>query len=319
MAWPTSNFPTALDKITDVSDIVDNIVADNINGAYDCIEKIEAKVGINGSAVTSSLDYQLRNAASVNPGHKHTLLNSATDVTATAAELNMLDGSIAGTAVASKALVLGPYKNVNTLVVADGGLKLGSSAGTAVTATAAEIKEDYGSVAGTAVASKALVLGPYKNVDTLVVANGGLRLGPSAGTAVTATAAEINAACDGSTAKNNHTHPQVIAPVATIFSGTVTSPGVFQDLSVASIVGANVALCFLEIQATMYGSSMIVIKPKGYGDGQVTTHVGITIQQAGGFAYTTVMTNTSGVFSLGSTSNTVIYIIKLLGYIKSQG
>ena len=179
MAWPTSNFPTALDKITDVSDIVDDIVADNINGAYDCIEKIEAKVGINGSAMTSSLDYQLRNAASVNPGHKHTLVNSATDVTATAAELNMLDGSVAGTAVASKALVLGSYKNVDTLVVADGGLKLGSSAGTAVTATAAE----------------------------------------------------INAACDGSTAKNNHTHPQVVASGSTIFNGEVTSSGVFQDLS----------------------------------------------------------------------------------------
>lgn len=60
-------------------------------------------------------------------------------VTSSAAELNFVDGSVAGTAVASKALVLGADKNVDTLVIADGGLKLGAGAGTAVGATAAEL------------------------------------------------------------------------------------------------------------------------------------------------------------------------------------
>lgn len=59
-----------------------------------------------------------------------------TGVTASAAELNLLDGSVAGTAVASKALALGANKNVDTLTIADGGLCLGA---TAVTASAAEI------------------------------------------------------------------------------------------------------------------------------------------------------------------------------------
>lgn len=63
----------------------------------------------------------------------------ATATTASTAELNLIDGSIAGTAVASKAAVLGANKNLDTLVIADGGLKLGSGAGTAIGATAAEI------------------------------------------------------------------------------------------------------------------------------------------------------------------------------------
>lgn len=71
MAWPVSAFPTGLDSITDKVDSVDEVVANDINGVYDCIEHIEAKIGIDGSAVTSSLDYLLKNSSSVDPGHKH--------------------------------------------------------------------------------------------------------------------------------------------------------------------------------------------------------------------------------------------------------
>lgn len=63
------------------------------------------------------------------------------DLTSSAAELNFLDNSVAGTAVASKALVVGADKNVDTLAIADGGLKLGSGAGTAISATAAELNK----------------------------------------------------------------------------------------------------------------------------------------------------------------------------------
>lgn len=69
-------------------------------------------------------------------------------------------------------------------------------AGTAMTASADELNLNDGSVAGTAVASKALVLGTNKNVDTLAIADGGLKLGAGAGTAVTATADELNQAAD---------------------------------------------------------------------------------------------------------------------------
>ncbi len=113
-------------------------------------------------------------------------------VTASAEELNFLDTSVAGTAVASKALVLGADKNIDTLAIADGGLKLGAGAGTAVTATAAQLNRTAVTTAGTAEASKVAVLGANKNLDTLVVADGGLYLGAGAGTQVNATAAELN-------------------------------------------------------------------------------------------------------------------------------
>ena len=79
MAWPTSDFPTSLDVIVDKIDNVDTVIANDPNGAYDCIEKIEAKVGVNASAVVTSLDYLLKNAASENPGHKHTTLANNTN------------------------------------------------------------------------------------------------------------------------------------------------------------------------------------------------------------------------------------------------
>ena len=60
MAFP-SNLTNAVDGVTDV-------VADHLNN-------LEAKVGIDGSAVSTSLDYLLKNPASVDPGHMHTVLS----------------------------------------------------------------------------------------------------------------------------------------------------------------------------------------------------------------------------------------------------
>lgn len=56
------------------------------------IEALQTKVGIDSSADTTSLDYKLKNAGSSNPGHTHTLAQGATNVTATAAELNFSSG-----------------------------------------------------------------------------------------------------------------------------------------------------------------------------------------------------------------------------------
>ena len=59
----------------------------------DTIEALQTKVGVDSSAVATSLDYLVKNTSSSNPGHKHTLANGATDVTASAAEVNILDGA----------------------------------------------------------------------------------------------------------------------------------------------------------------------------------------------------------------------------------
>ncbi len=94
------------------------------------------------------------------------LLNDV-EVTSTAAELNLLDTAVAGTAVASKAAVLGANKNLDTLTIADSGLKLGAGAGTAVTATAAELNYCDVTTAGVAQATKALVLDANKGASAL--------------------------------------------------------------------------------------------------------------------------------------------------------
>ena len=46
----------------------------------DTIEALQTKVGVDSSAVATSLDYKVSNASSVNPGHKHTLAAALTDV-----------------------------------------------------------------------------------------------------------------------------------------------------------------------------------------------------------------------------------------------
>ena len=68
-----------------------------------------------------------------------------------AAELAYLDGVVAGTSTASKAAVLGANKNLDILALPVSGLKIGAGAGTAVTASAAELNKLTGS--GATVAS----------------------------------------------------------------------------------------------------------------------------------------------------------------------
>jgi hypothetical protein len=113
---------------------------------------------------------------------------SITDVTATAAEINVLHDVTAGTVTASKGVVVGANKNVDVLAVAD--LKLGAGAGTSVTSTAAEINTLHDVTAGTVAASKAVVVSADKNIDVIAITD--LKLGSGAGTSVTATAAELN-------------------------------------------------------------------------------------------------------------------------------
>jgi len=77
-----ADFPSVL---SNVQDDIDTIFARYINN-------LETKVGIDNSAVVTSIDYLLKNSASSNPGHKHTLAQGATDVVASTAELNYCQG-----------------------------------------------------------------------------------------------------------------------------------------------------------------------------------------------------------------------------------
>ena len=101
------SFPSTLDDFTDsasteVLSVAGGVgLAAMLNQLNTAIEAIEAKVGVTDSAVTTSLDYLVKSTSSSNPGHKHTLASGATDVTASAAELNVLD-SIPATLTATE-------------------------------------------------------------------------------------------------------------------------------------------------------------------------------------------------------------------------
>lgn len=83
MAWPTAAFPAVLDSIVDVIDGVNYPSQNDVNGAYDCIEKLEAKVGVDSSAVATSLDYLVKSPSSSDPGHVHTTATKVIPRTAT--------------------------------------------------------------------------------------------------------------------------------------------------------------------------------------------------------------------------------------------
>ena len=106
-----------------------------------------------------------------------------TDVTSTASELNLVDGSSAGTIVNSKAVIYGSSGEVNGTTL--------QIAGNAITSTAAELNLIDGSSAGTIVNSKAVIYGSSGEVNATTL--------QIAGSAITATATELNL-LDGVTA-----------------------------------------------------------------------------------------------------------------------
>jgi hypothetical protein len=90
-----TNYPNSLDDATSIpaesasTPLSTNHVTAHQN-IQDAIEAIEAKVGVDSSAVATSLDYLVKNTSSSNPGHTHTLEDGATDVTASLAQVNAL-------------------------------------------------------------------------------------------------------------------------------------------------------------------------------------------------------------------------------------
>ena len=63
-----TNFPVSLDTYADKVDGADYPQAAHINNPQDAIEALEAKVGVDSSAVATSIDYLLKNTTA---GHDH--------------------------------------------------------------------------------------------------------------------------------------------------------------------------------------------------------------------------------------------------------
>lgn len=88
----STNFPSALDSYTNKTSS-DLITSAGWNNLQDAIMAIQAKIGVDLSAVVTTLEYLLKDSSSEDPGHEHTLAHGANDVTSSAAELNILDGA----------------------------------------------------------------------------------------------------------------------------------------------------------------------------------------------------------------------------------
>ena len=75
------NYPTSIDTLLNPA-TTDPVTSPSHSlehaNANDAIEALEAKVGVNSSAVTGSIDYKLTSPSSVSPGHMHTLSDLTT-------------------------------------------------------------------------------------------------------------------------------------------------------------------------------------------------------------------------------------------------
>lgn len=109
------SFPSSIDSFTNPSASSDTAVlshASQHDNANDAITALENKVGVNSSAVTTSIDYLLKNTSSVDPGHKHTLTTSVTGT------LPVANGGTGSTTLTSGEVLLGagtsPITSVGT-------------------------------------------------------------------------------------------------------------------------------------------------------------------------------------------------------------
>ena len=82
----STNFPNSIDQIQNPV-ATDNTATVSHAGQHsnenDAIESLETKLGVDSSAVTSTIDYKLKSSSSVNPGHKHSLASAISDVVIT--------------------------------------------------------------------------------------------------------------------------------------------------------------------------------------------------------------------------------------------
>lgn len=90
------------------------------NNIGSVLNNLQDKVGIDSSTDSSSLDYKISNASSTNPGHLHTLSTGATDVTASAAELNTLDGINGDVVDTGSTQTVTGIKTFDTLTITEG-------------------------------------------------------------------------------------------------------------------------------------------------------------------------------------------------------
>lgn len=100
-----SNFPTGLDSYVTKVDNVDYPMAAHINDPQDAIEALEAKIGIDSSAVSTSHDYMLNHANGKFKAHNHDTTYGEPQVILTSSVTGILPVANGGTGSATKNFV----------------------------------------------------------------------------------------------------------------------------------------------------------------------------------------------------------------------
>jgi hypothetical protein len=120
-------------------------------------------------------------------------------------------------------------------------------------------------------------------------------------------------------------HKGSLASGSTVFNTHMTAANTWQDLDLSAVVGAKVALVYLEI--TTNGVIQIAAKPKGNGSATFANHIesqatadggGAAVLQmlaTGKYKYLLTATDASGVIQIAANVNNVTVTIKLLTYI----
>lgn len=68
----STNYPSSIDSFpTPGATLASNPHSSLHQSVNDAVTALETKVGVDGSAVTTTIDYKLKNTASISPGHKH--------------------------------------------------------------------------------------------------------------------------------------------------------------------------------------------------------------------------------------------------------
>lgn len=111
-----TNYPGSLDSYTTKQDNIDTVSASHINDLQDAVVALETKVGADSSAVTTSIDYLLKNTSSVDPGHHHT----DTSIDSLAFSKLTFSGLTAGYALFADSATSATFRQIQESDIADG-------------------------------------------------------------------------------------------------------------------------------------------------------------------------------------------------------
>jgi hypothetical protein len=82
-------FPSSIDGFTTKVDNVDNVLATHMNSVQSAVAAIEAKLGVDASAVTTSFDYFLKHTSGTFKTHTHNGVDSAKFTLANMSDANI--------------------------------------------------------------------------------------------------------------------------------------------------------------------------------------------------------------------------------------